>query len=446
MMQLAARPLLAFLLAGAALPAIAQDTRPADPGPRTTGPEAKRAETVFDAAVETANAALEMAPVFDGHNDVPIQLRARFDNQLSNFDFTDTSATGETHPQGRTMQTDLARLAEGRVGAQFWSVYVPTSLSEAEAVQMTLEQIDVTRRLIDRYDELVFARSADDVENAFRAGRIASLMGMEGGHSIGSSLAVLRQMHDLGVRYMTLTHNKNTPWADSATDTPEHGGLTKFGMDVVREMNRLGMLVDLSHVSEEAMVDALEVAKAPVIFSHSGARAVNGHPRNVPDSVLRRLPYNGGIVMVVALPGYLNEERRQWFATRAAEQARQESLFQGQPFRIETAMEEWDAANPEPATGIEHMADHIDHVREVAGIESIGIGGDFDGMPMGPEGFEDVTGYPALFAELARRGYSQAELEMIASRNAVRVLRQAQRYAASVRDEPPIETLIPKAE
>jgi membrane dipeptidase len=442
MMQHARHPLLAALLAGAALPVFAQDV----PEPRTTGPEAERAETVFDPAVETANAALEVAPVFDGHNDVPIQLRARFDNRLADFDFADTSMTGETHPEGRAMQTDLKRLAEGKVGAQFWSVYVPTSLTEAEAVQMTLEQIDVTRRLIERTDELVFARTADDVENAFRNGRIASLLGMEGGHSIGSSLAVLRQMHELGARYMTLTHNRNTPWADSATDTPEHGGLSDFGKDVVREMNRLGMLVDLSHVSEEAMIDAIEVAKAPVVFSHSGARAVNGHPRNVPDGVLRRLPYNGGIVMVVALPGYLNEERRQWFANREAEVARQESLFQGQPDAVKAAMDEWDAANPEPATTIAHMADHIDHIREVAGIESIGIGGDFDGMPTGPEGFEDVSGYPALFAELARRGYSQAELEMIASRNAVRVLREAQRYAASVQDMDPIETLIPEVE
>jgi len=442
LLQHAARPLIAALLCTAALPATAQDAAE----PRTTGPEAERAETVFDPAVDTAMAALEVAPVFDGHNDVPIQLRARFDNQLADFDFSDTSMTGETHPEGRTMHTDLARLAEGKVGAQFWSVYVPTSLTEAEAVQMTLEQIDVTRRLIDRYDELAFARTADDVENAFRNDRIASLLGMEGGHSIGSSLAVLRQMHDLGVRYMTLTHNANTSWADSATDTPEHGGLTDFGRDVVREMNRLGMLVDLSHVSEEAMIDALDEAKAPVIFSHSGARAVNGHPRNVPDSVLRRLPYNGGIVMVVALPGYLNEERRQWFAQREAEQARQESLLQGQPDRVTAAMEQWDAANPEPTTTIADMADHIDHIREVAGIESIGIGGDFDGMPSGPEGFEDVTGYPALFAELARRGYSQAELEMIASRNAVRVMREAERYAASKRGEPPIETLISKAE
>ena len=400
-------------------------------------------ENPVDPAIAAANVALEAAPVFDGHNDVPNQLRARVANQINAFDFEDTTHTGAAHPQGAVMQTDLARLAEGKVGAQFWSVYVPSNPDEAEAVQETIEQIDVTLRLIARYPQaLRFARTADEVERAIADGRIASLLGMEGGHSIGSSLAVLRQMHALGARYMTLTHNRNTPWADAATDTPVHGGLSDFGKDVVREMNRLGMLVDLSHVSEATMMDALDVAQAPVIFSHSGARAVNGHPRNVPDSVLARLPENGGIVMVVALPGFLNEERRQWFARRSAEEARLNALFQGQPATVKETMAKWDMANPEPATTIAHMADHIDHIREIAGVESIGIGGDFDGMPSGPVGFEDVRGYPLLFAELARRGYSQAELEMIASRNALRVLRAAERFSASVASEPAIETLI----
>lgn len=400
-----------------------------------------------DAATATANAALEAAPVFDGHNDVPIQLRARFDNQINDFDFTDTSGTGETHPEVRAMHTDLARLAKGKVGAQYWSVYVPASLSEPEAVQMTIEQIDVMKRLIARYPErLAYAENADQVENAMAEGRIASLLGMEGGHSIGSTLAVLRQMYELGARYMTLTHSKNTPWADSATDKPEHGGLTDFGKDVIREMNRIGMLVDLSHVSEQTMHDALDVARAPVIFSHSGVRAVNGHSRNVPDSVLSRLPENGGIVMVVGLPGFLNEERRQWYAEREAEVARQESLFPGQPDMVNRAMAEWDAANPEPQTMVSHMADHIDHIRNLIGVEYIGIGADFDGMPSGPVGMEDTAGYPALFAELARRGYSQVELELISSRNAIRVLREAERYAASVAGQEPIETILSKEE
>jgi membrane dipeptidase len=253
-------------------------------------------------------------------------------------------------------------------------------------------------------------------------------------------------MYALGARYMTLTHSQNTPWADSATDTPEHGGLTDFGRDVVREMNRIGMVVDLSHVSEETMLDALEVARAPVIFSHSGARAVNGHPRNVPDSVLDRLKDNGGIVMVVALPGFLNEERRQWHSRREAEVARLTALNQGQPALVEAALEEWDAANPEPATMVTDMADHIDHIRARIGVEHIGIGADFDGMPTGPVGFEDVSGYPALFAELVRRGYSQVELELIASRNAIRVLREVEAHAATQRGTPPIETRIDESE
>jgi membrane dipeptidase len=407
------------------------------------GPLAAQQAAPVDPATATATAALEAAPVFDGHNDVPNQLRDRLANQINAFDFEDTSDTGASNPEGRAMQTDLVRLRQGRVGAQFWSVYVPFNPDEAEAVRQVIEQIDVTRRLIARNpDALRFATTADEVEAAMAAGKIASLMGMEGGHSIGSSLAVLRQLHALGARYLTLTHNSNTPWADAATDTPVHGGLTDFGRDVVREMNRLGMLVDLSHVSQATMLDALDVARAPVIFSHSGARGVAGHPRNVPDSVLARLPANGGIVMVVALPRFISEPLRQWTARRAGEEARLKGLLQGQPDAVTAGLAAWDKANPAPSATIKDMADHIDHIRKVAGVEHIGIGGDFDGMPSGPQGFEDVRGYPLLFAELARRGYSQAELEMIASRNILRVMRAAEAYAASVAGEPPIETLI----
>ena len=399
-----------------------------------------------DPDLERAKVILDVAPVFDGHNDVPIQLRSRFNNQINDFDFADTSDTGEAHPAGRMMHTDVARLKEGRVGAQYWSVYVPASLNEPEAVQMTIEQIDVMKRLIGQNPEaLRYAETADEVESAMAEGKVASLLGMEGGHSIGSSLAVLRQMYALGARYMTLTHSRNTPWADSATDDPKHNGLTDFGKDVVREMNRIGMLVDLSHVSEKSMHDALDVAKAPVIFSHSGALAVNGHARNVPDSVLQRLPDNGGIVMVVALPAFLNEERRTWYALWQAEEARLKSLHQGRPEQVKLELDAWEAANPEPQTMISHMADHIDHIRSLIGVEYIGIGADFDGMPSGPVGFEDVGGYPALFAELVRRGYSQAELELISNRNAIRVLREAERYAGTVRNQAPIETLMPTA-
>jgi len=390
------------------------------------------------AAERTAAAALEAAPVWDGHNDVPIQLRSRFGNVIGDFDFSDTLDTQTS--ERSAMHSDLARLRQGMVGAQWWSVYVSPSLPEAEAVQATVEQIDVTKRLIARYpDALQLALTADDVEQAMGAGRIASLMGMEGGHSIGSSLAVLRQMYAMGARYMTLTHGKTLSWADSATDAPQHGGLNAFGMDVVREMNRIGMLVDLSHVSEEAMMDALDVAQAPVIFSHSGARAITGHLRNVPDSVLARLPENGGIVMAVALPWFITEDLRQHSASRAAEEARLEALYPGLPDTVEAQLAKWDAENREPVSTISDLADHIDHIRDVAGIDHIGIGGDYDGMPTGPIGMEDVTGYPALFAELAQRGYSQEDLEKIASRNMMRVMREAEAYAASVTDMAPLE-------
>ncbi|MEL7198440.1 MAG: dipeptidase [Pseudomonadota bacterium] len=416
-----------------AAPAYAQD--------ETASPEPA------DPNVAAANAALDAAPVFDGHNDVPIQIRARFDNQLADFDFTDTTGTADAKTGRGAMHTDLNRLKIGKVGAQFWSVYVPFRLPEPEAVQMTIEQIDITKRMIAKYpDDLSLSLTADQVETAMAEGRIASLIGMEGGHSIGSSLAVLRQMYALGARYMTLTHNANTPWADSATDDPEHGGLTDFGRDVVREMNRIGMLVDLSHVSEETMLDALEVATAPVIFSHSGARAINGHARNVPDSVLAKLPENGGLVMVVALPGFINEKEREWFAARSAEEARLKALYRGQPGIVEAGVSEWDEANPTPKAMISHMADHIDHIKSIAGIEAIGIGADFDGMPTGPVGFEDTAGYPALFAELARRGYSQVEMELISSRNAIRVMRDAERVATNLRGQPVVETILPAAE
>lgn len=388
-----------------------------------------------------ADAALEAAPVFDGHNDVPIQLRGRWGNVIGDFDFVDTTDTGPEHAEQRTMHTDLNRLRQGKVGAQFWSVYVSAALEEPEAVQATIEQIDVTKRLVGRYPgDLALALTADDVEAAVAEGKIASLLGMEGGHSIGSSLAVLRQMYTLGARYLTLTHSQNLSWADSATDAPEHDGLTDFGRNVVREMNRLGMLVDLSHVSEQTMQDALDVAVAPVIFSHSGARAINGHARNVPDSVLRRLPENGGVVMVVALPGYVSEDARQWYARQQAEEARLSTLWQGQPDKAEAALAEWERANPEPKATVADMADHIDHIRKVAGIDHIGIGGDYDGMDTGPVGMEDVSGYPALFVELARRGYSQADLEKISMRNVLRVMRAAEAAAAAQADQPPIET------
>ncbi|WP_137679894.1 dipeptidase [Aurantiacibacter suaedae] len=388
---------------------------------------------------ETAMAALEEAPVWDGHNDVPGQLRGRFGNVIGDFDFTHT-LEGERWTPGE-MHTDIARLREGKVGVQWWSVYVSASLEEPVAVQTTLEQIDVLKRLIaENPDDMTLALTSGDVEKALAEGKIAGMIGMEGGHSIGTSLAVLRQMYDLGARYMTLTHSSNTSWADSATDDPEHDGLTDWGVQLVQEMARLGMMIDLSHVSEATMMDALDATDAPVMFSHSSARAVTGHARNVPDTVLRRLPENDGIVMVVALPGYISEGQRQRNANRAAEKARLESLNLGNPAAVEAGLVAWDDANPVPDATIADMADHIDHIRDLIGVDYIGIGGDYDGMFSGPVGMEDVTGYPALFTELARRGYSQEDLEKISSGNMMRVLKKAEAYAASMADVPPIET------
>lgn len=389
---------------------------------------------------QTAEAALKATPVWDGHNDLPEQLRSRYRNIIAGFDFADTTDTADPAKNIGAMHTDLARIAQGRLGAQFWSVYISANLTEQQAVQATLEQIDVMKRIIARHpDRLELVTTADGAERAMKAGRVASLIGMEGGHSIGSSLAVLRQMHALGARYMTLTHSKNTPWADSATDVPAHGGLTDFGKDVIREMNRLGMLVDLSHVSEDAMNDTLDLTEVPVMFSHSGARAVNGHARNVPDGVLTRLKSNGGIVMVVGYPDFLSEKRRQWGASQAAEKARLESLWRGNPQAVVAGMEAWRSANPEVLATVSDWADHIDHVRKIAGVDHIGIGGDYDGMETGPVGAEDAAGYPALFAELARRGYSRADMQKIAGGNIERVLRAAEAYATAHRTDPPIE-------
>lgn len=392
---------------------------------------------------ETAAAALKAAPVWDGHNDVPEQLRGRRGNMIAGFDFNDTRSEPDGKGGTSPMHTDFPRLAQGKVGAQFWSVYVDAGLAEPEAVVATLQQIDVTKRLIARYpDKLALSLTADDVERAMKQGKIASLIGMEGGHSIDGSLAVLRQMYDLGARYMTLTHSKNNGWADSSSVAPEHDGLTDFGRDVVREMQRIGMLVDLSHTSEVTQMDALDVARAPVIFSHSGAFAVDQHNRNVSDAVLRRLKDNGGIVMAVALPSYLSEARRQWGALREGEKKRLESLWPAKPDEVTKGLATWDAANPEPKATVSDVADHIDHIRQIAGIDHIGLGGDYDGMDTGPVGMEDVAGYPALFVELARRGYSQADLEKIASRNMMRVLRAAEAYAAAHRTDPPIENKV----
>jgi membrane dipeptidase len=307
-------------------------------------------------------------------------------------------------------------------------------------VQATLEQIDTVKRLIARHPgQLQLATSAAEAEAAMRAGKIASLIGMEGGGSIGSSLGVLRQMHALGARYLTLAHYKTIDWADSSNDEAKHGGLSDFGRQVVREMQRIGMLVDLSHTSADTMLDALEEARAPVIFSHSNARAVDGHPRNVPDEVLDRVKANGGVVMVTAVDYFVSEELRQWRGLRAAEDARLKAIHVGYPDRFQPALDAWLAAHPQPKATLGQLADHIDHIVKRIGADQVGVGADFDGGAR-IEGFEDVSDYPALFVELARRGYTQAQLEKIASRNIMRVMRAAEAFALAHWGDPPIES------
>ncbi len=361
-------------------------------------------------------------PLVDGHNDLPWTLRKRAGGDLSQVNLA--APVDGTH-------TDLPRLAAGRVGAQFWSVYVPATLAGDGAVAAVLEQIDLTRRLIAGYPEaLGLALTADDVERVFASGRVASLLGAEGGHAIAGSLGVLRMLYALGVRYLTLTHNANVGWADSATDEPQADGLTEFGRDVVREMQRMGMLVDLSHVSPDTMRDTLDVAGAPVIFSHSSARAVCDAPRNVPDDVLARLAANGGVCMVTFVPAFVSPECADWMAGLKAEAARRglDPRDLGKLFSIKP---EWEQEHPLPQATLTQVADHIDHVRQVAGVEHVGLGGDFDGTDDVTVGLEDVSTYPALFAELLRRGWTEADCAALAGGNVLRALRAAETYAAA---------------
>jgi membrane dipeptidase len=343
----------------------------------------------------------------------------------------------------------MARLHEGRVGGQFWSVYIPSEVTGDAAIRATLEQIDTVRRLVKAYPkDLELARTADDIVRIHKAGKVASLVGVEGGHQIGGSLAALRAYYDLGARYMTLTHFKDNEFADSATDDPKWHGLNDFGRTVVHEMNRLGMLVDLSHVSPETMADALDATKAPVIFSHSDARALSDHPRNVPDDILRRLPANGGVVMVNFYTGHLSESYRQWSAQHSAEGARLDSLYVGQPNARKAKLAEWENAHPAPTAEIGLIADHIEHVVKVAGHDHVGLGGDLDGIGYddAPPGMNSVSGYPLLFAELIRRGWSDADLAKLAGGNLLRVMRRAEAVAASMKDEPPATaTLQPRS-
>jgi membrane dipeptidase len=370
-----------------------------------------------------ARAMLSRFPLIDGHNDLPWAIREHF-GSLDAVDLT--QRVGKTH-------TDIPRLVEGGIGGQFWSVYVPSGLAGDSAVTAVLEQIDLTHRMIRRYpSRFALALTAADVAQAFAAGRIASLLGAEGGHSIGGSLGVLRALYALGVRYMTLTHNNNVGWADSATDVPDAGGLSDFGREVVAEMQRLGMLVDLSHVAPSTMNAALDVARTPVIFSHSSARALVDNPRNVPDDVLRRLAGNGGVCMVTFVPFFVSPECNDWFQGLAAE-VRRRGENPANLTAVFGVMPEWEREHPRPAATLTQVADHVEHVRAVAGIEHIGIGGDFDGSDQFPIGLQDVSRYPALFAELLRRGWSEADCQALAGGNVLRVLRDAESFAATAR-------------
>ena len=369
---------------------------------------------------------LRNTPLIDGHNDLAEQIHDNYGGDQSRLDLT-----ADTRALSTPLHTDIPRLRQGRLGAQFWSVYVPAELQGAASAEAVHVQIDTVRQIVQRYPRVFeLARTADDIVRIHRAGRIASMFGMEGGEAINNNLAILRDFRAEGVLYMTLCHSKTTSWVDSATDAPVHGGLSPFGEDVVREMNRIGMLVDLSHVSADAMRDALRVSAAPVIFSHSSAFAITPHPRNVPDDVLRLVHQNGGVVMVNFYPAFTANEVWQWGARRLAEEARLKALNPGDPTAVTEGVAAWVAANPRPEIGVGVIADHVEHIAEVAGHDNVGIGSDVDGVPFLPQGLDGVEDYPALFVELMRRGWSDTDLAKLAGGNLLRALRQAERVAA----------------
>ncbi|MFT7840578.1 dipeptidase [Saccharothrix sp. BKS2] len=369
---------------------------------------------------------LARVPLVDGHNDLPWALRelaaaGPLSEKSTPGDPTTNASVVDLTTRQPALQTDLVRAREGRLGMQFWSVWVPCRPAGDAAVTAVLEQVELVHELVARYpDHLRLATTADEAERAFADGRTASLIGAEGGHSINGSLGVLRALRRLGVRYLTLTHNENTPWADSATDEPVHGGLTAFGREVVREMNRLGMLVDLSHVAATTMRDALDTTSRPVVFSHSSCRAVADHPRNVPDDVLARLAANGGVCMITFVPQFVSPAYAAWDA-----RLKEAMDAAGERHNDLVARNRFAAGWPEPTprVTIDDVVAHLEHAREVAGVDHIGLGGDYDGVPTQPEGLADVSGYPYLFAALLDRGWSEDDCARLAGRNALRVLR-----------------------
>ena len=395
-----------------------------------TGPLAGQTDT---ADLARARRVLAATPLIDGHNDLPWAVR-EYRAAPRDVNAYDLRTTTPGH-------TDIARLRRGMVGAQFWSVYIPHTYGDSGFARVQLEQIDIARRVVAKYpDHFAMAGTAADVERIFKAGKIASMLGVEGGHAIENSLGTLRLYYELGVRYMTLTHNGTLDWADAASDSARHAGLSRFGEEVVREMNRLGMLVDLSHVSPATMHDALDVSSAPVIFSHSSAYEVCRHVRNVPDSILHRLPAHGGVVMVTFVPSFVSERVRTHGQDRSLAARHLRERHPGDREAVRRGLAAWDESHPAPRATVGDVADHIDHVRTTAGADHVGIGSDFDGIDEGPAGLEDVSTFPALFAELARRGWSDSDLAKLAGGNLLRVMRQAEETARRLQSERPAST------
>jgi len=387
-----------------------------------------------DKSLDRAKAIIKAAPIIDGHNDLAWEIRT---SKTAPFD-VDAYDLRQTTPG----HTDFARLAAGGIGGQFWSIYVPGEVKDSGYAKIQLEEFDIARRFIAKYpDKFTLALTAADIEAANKAGRIASLLGMEGGHAIENSLGALRMYYDLGARYMTLTHNVTLDWADAALDKPVHSGLTAFGREVVLEMNRLGMMVDLSHVSPGVMSDALDVTQSPVIFSHSSARALVDFPRNIPDSILARMPKNGGVVMVTFVPAFVSTEVMQW--EKKAGDWKPVGVAETDTAAVKAQREEWLKANPSPKATLSQVADHIDHVKKVAGADHVGIGSDFDGIDTTPTGLEDVSTFPALFAELIRRGWSDEDLKKLARYNVLRVLKANEQVAAQLQKtkRPSVQTI-----
>ena len=389
------------------------------------------AQSIDPAVKARIDRILKATPLIDGHNDLPEQLVEHYGSKVDRLE----SGTAAWMPM--PLMTDMARLRTGRVGAQYWSVYISGTVTGDEAIRQTIAQIDIVDRMIAAYPrDLERALTADDIVRIHKAGRIASLIGIEGGRQIGGSLPALRQFYRLGARYMTLTHNQTTEWADSATDDPKFNGLSPFGLKVVAEMNRLGMLVDLSHVSPDVMRQAIAAGRAPVIFSHSSARALNDHPRNVPDDVLRLLPANGGVVMVNWVPIFLSPARLAYESLKSAEEARLKTIIRNDTKAVAAGVKTWEAAHPAPPVTVTDVADHIDHVAKVAGHNHVGIGADLDGIPLTPIGLEGAETYPILFTELIRRGWSDKNLAALAGGNVLRALRGAEATAASLKNQP----------